>query len=135
MNIAERIAALPQIPANCFGLAIPSQVKTAKSGTMVSEKVLWFKEPSKKVVKNDVIATNEDIDTCWLDTDVPGSDKRISDLAAHYAKGDEVSPFVSTDDEVAEQLLYKFVDGSLTDNLTSGKELHEVIRSIAESCM
>jgi hypothetical protein len=135
MNVQQIIDNLPQIPADCFGLAIPTKVKGTK-GTMVeSEKVLWFKENKPAKTVEEVIATNEDIDTCWIDdAGEPGSEERIKALAAHYAMGDEVAPFVSTDTEIADELMYRFAENSLINNLTSGKELTEVIRSLAQNC-
>lgn len=135
MNVQQIIDSLPQIPADCFGLAIPSQVKGIKGKMVESEKVLWFKENKPAKIVEEVIATNEDIDTCWIDdAGEPGSAERIKALSAHYAKGDEVSPFVSTDAEIADELMYRFAEGSLVNNLTSGKELTEVIRSLAQNC-
>lgn len=126
----------PKIPANCFGLAVPTQVKAVDKTMVDSEKVLWFKEPKAvKAKPQEIIATNEDIDTCWLDNaGEPGSDKRIAALAAHYAGGNEVSAFVATDDEMAQEMIYKFAEGSLEDNLTSGEEFTQIIRSLAQNC-
>lgn len=143
---------LPKIPANCFGIAVPVEVRCSKNrrdmadvlsavdseynaenNIVVGEKILWFKEPKvKKVVKSEIA---EEADTCWIDdAGEPGSKERIAALQKFYANNTEVSPFVSTDDECADGLIQHFVDGTFTNGKITpmDKFLHDYIKDAAQ---
>ncbi len=103
------------------------QVKTEKIRTIHEGKKIKSKAKVYDSMENDG-------DGCMLDNcGEPGSAQRLEALREHYSKPGETSPFVWSDEEIADEVLKKFVAGDYDND--SGKHFHKTIKELCQDVL